>query len=92
MKADNVTIIGGADGPTSVFLLGKEHGGKRSLRQKMQEYIYDRKKKKAERHIRADGHSLEEVADYIRNLPGLTELDEAGRSERLLSCSMRRSC
>ena len=83
MKADNVTIIGGADGPTSVFLLGREHGGKRSLRQKMQEYIYDRKKNKAERHIRADGHSLEEVADYIRNLPGLTELDEAERSYQM---------
>lgn len=31
-KAENITIIGHADGPTSIFLVGKVHGGKRNLR------------------------------------------------------------
>ena len=45
-KKNNVTLIGQSDGPTSIFLAGKAHGGKRSLKQKWQKYIYDRKKKR----------------------------------------------
>ena len=56
-KAENVTIIGKADGPASIFLMGKTCGGKRNFKQKWQKYIYDRKKKKIERNIRAGGHS-----------------------------------
>ncbi len=29
-KAENIMIIGKADGPTSIFLAGKVHGGKRN--------------------------------------------------------------
>ena len=76
-KAENITIIGHADGPTSVLLAGKEHVSKRNFKQKWQKYIYDRKKKRIERHIRADGHSMEEVAEYLKDIIGCKELDQA---------------
>ena len=90
-KADNATIIGKADGPTSVFLVGKAHGGKRSLKQKWQAYICGRKKKAVERNIRAGGHSLEEVADYIGSVLGCGELDKTAKSYQLEYREMRAS-
>ena len=75
-KAENITSIAHADGPTSVFLLGKVHGGKKTIKQKWQTYIYDRKKKRVERKIRAGGHSIEEVAEYLKDVMGCRELDQ----------------
>ena len=79
-KAENVTIIGKADGPTSIFLMGKVQGGRRNLKQKWQKYIYDRKKKRIEQNIRAGGHSLEEVADYMKDVMGCKELGQTSEA------------
>ena len=38
-KADHITILDGADGPTSVFFLEKPHDGRRSLKQKWEKYL-----------------------------------------------------
>lgn len=38
---ENITIIKGTDGPTAVFLAGKNH--RYTLRQKIKKYIFNRK-------------------------------------------------
>ncbi len=91
-KADHVTILGGADGPTSIFLVGgKTRGGKRSFKQRWQKYLYDRKKKKIEKQIKPDGHSLKEVADYVGSVLGCGELDKTAKSYQIEYKEMRTS-
>lgn len=78
-RAEAVTIIGGADGPTSVFIAGKgKH--KKSLKQRIRVFFYDKKKKRAERRITATPHTLQEVTAYIMNQYGGVELPGGGRS------------
>ncbi|MDO4490865.1 MAG: hypothetical protein Q4B85_07365 [Lachnospiraceae bacterium] len=57
-----VSIIGGADGPTAVFLVGG--ACKKSFKARVQTYLYKRRRKRAEKKITAGTHSLAEVADY----------------------------
>ena len=57
-----VSIIGGADGPTSVFILGKSE--KQPLKLKIQNTIYKSKRKKVEETIAANPHTLAEVVQY----------------------------
>lgn len=90
-RAESVTITNGADGPTSVFFLKNAHDGRRSFRQKWRKYVYDRKKKKIERSIRVGGHSMEEVADYVKNVLECTELDQAAKAYRTEYREMRAS-
>lgn len=67
-KVSNCTIIGGADGPTSVFLVGKDKR-KQSLRVRIRnaflQYRYKRRRKKAADTITANPHTLDEVITYI---------------------------
>lgn len=64
-NAAAVSIIGGADGPTSVFIAGKTK--KRSLKEKMRQKIHSRKMDKAASSIKAEYHTFDEVALYLRN-------------------------
>ena len=61
----SVSIIGGADGPTSVFIVGKS--GKKPLKMRIKNYIYKCKRKKAEKKIFAGAHSIEEVVVYAKD-------------------------
>ena len=45
-RVSATTIIGGSDGPTSIFLVGNK-GGKLSLRQKFERACYKIRKKRA---------------------------------------------
>lgn len=90
-KADHITILDGADGPTSVFFLEKPHDGRRSLKQKWEKYFCDRKKKRVERRIRPGDHSMEEVADYIRDVLGCTELAQTSQAYQEEYRAMRAS-
>lgn len=67
------TIIGGADGPTSVFLIKKNV--KLTLRQKLEKYRYKLKRAFVERTIKANSHSLDEVIEYIVNVHGFVEIE-----------------
>lgn len=62
------TVIGGADGPTSVFLVGKNQKGQ-SLHTRIKhacgQYRYRRRRKKVIRKITANPHTLDEVITYI---------------------------
>ena len=70
----NVTIIGGADGPTSVFIAGRS--GKRSLRDRAGSYFYQKKRDRVAKKIVPGAHSLEEVAEYIKEKYKATEISE----------------
>lgn len=54
-----IAIIGGADGPTSVFVTGKLKEQSRKTR--IQNGIYRYKRKKVEKTIVANAHTLAEV-------------------------------
>ncbi len=70
-SAKAITVIGGADGPTSIFLAGSLRGKKekniiRRVKNRFRQIRYERKRKKAGESITAGAHSMEEVMQYIR--------------------------
>lgn len=58
----SISIIGGADGPTSIFVAGPTQ--KMSIRGKVRNGIYRISRKMAEKKVTADPHTLEEVVQY----------------------------
>lgn len=76
-NATAISIIGGADGATSVFLAGRT--GKKSLKMRIQNYKYRCKSKKAKKKIAAGTHTLEEVAAYARKHYDAVEVDMSQR-------------
>lgn len=72
------TVISGADGPTSVFILGK--GGKRKLSQRIRSTMYERKRKQVSKKIVANPHTLQEVVAYIQNKYNAAEVSDEARS------------
>ena len=82
------TIIGGADGPTSVFLIQKN--SKLTLRQKFEKLKYKIKRAYVEKTIKANSHSLDEVMDYIESVLGFVEIkDEQEYNEMRASFIMQ---
>lgn len=65
-NAEAIAIIGGADGPTSIFTAG----GKRNLKVRIKNYLYKNKRKKIEKKIVANTHTLEEMLQYAQNTYG----------------------
>ena len=63
-----ISIIGGADGPTSVFIAG--HSKKQPLKIRIKNSIYRYKRKKVEKTIVANPHSLSETVQYEPELLG----------------------
>ncbi len=57
-----VSVIGGADGPTSVFIVGRT--GKKPFRMRFWDYIHQCKRHRVEKKIVATPHTLQEVAQY----------------------------
>jgi hypothetical protein len=64
--AGSASIIGGADGPTSVFVLkgGKHHT---TIKQKIYKIRFRIRKAWEDRRIKADPHSMEEVENVPRD-------------------------
>lgn len=62
-----------SDGPTSVTIIKKNQ--KLALRQKIQKSIYNIKKFHVERTIKAEGHTLDEVMEYIVTKYGFVEVN-----------------
>ena len=75
-RVSATTIIGGSDGPTSIFLVGNK-GGKLSLRQKFERECFEVRKKRVEKSIKADAHTMDEVSEYIVNELGYIEVDKS---------------
>ena len=72
-----VSIIGGADGPTSIFMACKTQ--KRSLKVKIRNAIYKHKRKRAEKKIVAGAHTLNELVQYAMNKYDLIEVKSTER-------------
>lgn len=66
--ASSVGIIGGADGPTSVFIAGKKRKLplKQRIKQSWDNYWYKKRRAKVEKKIVANPHNLEEVIQYMQ--------------------------
>ena len=67
-----VHIIGGADGPTSVFWAGKKR--KQSIKMRIRNLIFRYKKERAKKRILPGGHTLQEVLKYAKRHYGITEI------------------
>ena len=74
---NGVSIIGGADGPTSIFIAG--HSEKQPLKVRIKNSIYRYKRKKVEKTIVANPHSLSETVQYAKEKYGLTETAPGNR-------------
>ena len=72
--AGSVSIIGGADGPTSIFIAGK--GGKVKLTTRIQNYFRRIKRNKVKKRITANPHTLEEVVQWLKREYGAVEVSQ----------------
>lgn len=70
--AGNISIIGGADGPISIFIAGK--GGKVKLTTRIQNYFRKIKRNRIKKRITANPHTLEEVVELLRREYGAVEV------------------
>lgn len=61
-QAKAVTIIGGTDGPTSVFIAGRTK--KKSFKNRIRQFLYQCKRRQVEKRIYANPHTVQEVAAY----------------------------
>lgn len=80
-KAKAVSIIGGADGPTSVFIAGKSPGQK-PLKERVRQWICRYRRKRVERAICANPHTLKEVLAYAQERYQVKEIPKTARSYR----------
>ena len=71
---EKIAIVKGTDGPTAVFLAGKNH--RYTLRQKIKKYIFNRKMKFVEKSLKPEGHTVDEVIYYAKNKYGFEEADK----------------
>ena len=72
-----VSIIGGADGPTSIFIAGRAQ--KRPLKVRIQSILYRFKRKIAEKKVVAGEHTLDELVQYAKNSYNLIETNSSER-------------
>ena len=72
--AGSVSIIGGADGPTSIFIAGK--GGKVKLTTRIQNYFRKLKRNRVKKRITANPHTLEEVVKLMKREYGAEEVSQ----------------
>ena len=68
-----MSVIGKSDGPTAVTVI--KRNSKLTWKQKLEKCKYKIKRAYVEYTIKAKGHSLDEVIDYIVNVHGFVELD-----------------
>lgn len=72
--AGSVSIIGGADGPTSIFIGGKD--GKAKLTTRIQNYFRRIKRNRVKKRITANPHTLEEVVQWLKREYGAVEVSQ----------------
>lgn len=68
-----VSVIGGADGPTSIFF---KKNAKLTLKQKIQREKNKIKRFYVDKTLSCESHSLDEVIEYIVNRYGFAEVDK----------------
>lgn len=79
MNKNNIktmSFINKADGPTSIFFIGKDNKDI-TLRQKIQRMRNTVRRKKIIKYLKANAHTMDQVALYIVNELGFTEVDKS---------------
>lgn len=72
-SASAVSVIGGADGPSSIFF---KKNAKLTLKQKIQRAKNKIKRFYVDKTLSCESHSLDEVIEYIVNRYGFAEVDK----------------
>ena len=70
----SISIIGGADGPTSIFIARK--GSKVKLTTRIQNYFRKLKRNRIKKRITANPHTLEEVVELLKREYGAVEVSQ----------------
>ena len=70
---NQVSIINGEDGPTSVFIFGEAQ--KQSLKIRIRNAIYQSRRKRIEKRIAVNPHTLAEVVQYAKDHYDLVEIE-----------------
>lgn len=78
-NAASCQIIRGMDGPTSVFIAGKEKNLRRRISRALQDRKSQRKRDKARRSIVPGTHTVQEVILYAKDRYGMVEMDSSYR-------------
>ncbi len=86
----SVNVIKGDDGPTSFFIVGRNNL-KQTLKQKIQKFLYNVRKKRIVKSLKANPHSMEQVADYIVTELGFSEVDKTNAEYKTEYLQMRAS-
>lgn len=68
-------IIGGEDGPTSVFIAGKDDGFKIPLRARIRKKQYQIRRKRVEKKIKSGAHTIKETILYAKEKYGLLPVE-----------------
>lgn len=74
---NTVSVISGADGPTSIFIAGKID--RQSVKTRIKNVIYRYRRKKVEKTIATNPHSLYETVQYAKDKYGLIEVKSTDR-------------
>lgn len=88
-NASATTIIGSSDGPTSVFIASGEH--KPNLKQKLHKKCFELRKKWYALWIKSGTHTMEEVAEYIRQKYDFVEVSKESKKYQRLYQELRSS-
>ena len=72
--AGGISVIGGADGPTSIFIAGK--GGKVKMKTRIQNYFRKLKRNRIKKRITANPHTLEQVVELLKREYGAKEVSQ----------------
>lgn len=71
---EEITRIEGSDGPTAVFIAGRNNR-KISLKHRIQRFINKSRRAYIGKTIKADAHTLDQVCEYIVSVLGYKSLD-----------------
>lgn len=72
--AGSVSIIGGTDGPTSIFIAGKD--GKVKFTTRIQNYFRKIKRDRIKKRITANPHTLDEVVELLKREYSAVEVSQ----------------
>lgn len=70
------SFIGGADGPTSIFLIGRDNKNI-TWKQRIQRARNKARRKRIMKSLKADAHNMDEVSGYVMNELGYREIDKS---------------
>ncbi|MBQ8821777.1 MAG: hypothetical protein IJZ82_03985 [Lachnospiraceae bacterium] len=72
-SSGSISVIGGSDGPTSVFIAGRS---KKTFKQRLQKQFFQLRKKWCALWIKPGAHTMEAVVAYAKNTYGFEELSK----------------